>query len=61
MTARQRLCDSNAYDAADDLSRSVEYAYEAIRERAARGGRGWRGWPTEPIAAALNPHGDNSS
>jgi hypothetical protein len=43
MTAR--LCDSNDYDAADDLSRSIEYAYEAIRTRVARGGHGWRGWP----------------
>jgi hypothetical protein len=33
------------YDAADDMRRSVEFAYQHIRERVARGGRGWRGWP----------------
>jgi hypothetical protein len=39
------------YDAADDLSRSVEFAYQHIRERVARGGRGWCGWP-EQVAVA---------
>jgi len=29
------------YDAADDLSRSVEECYRAIRERIARGGPPW--------------------
>jgi hypothetical protein len=41
------------YDADDDLRKSVEYAYRAIRQRVAHGGRGWRGWP-EPMAAALD-------
>jgi hypothetical protein len=45
---RERNPDAN-YDAADDLRRSVEFAYEAIRERVARGGHGWCGWP-EPVA-----------
>jgi hypothetical protein len=44
---RERDPDAN-YDAADDLRRSVEFAYGAIRERVARGGHGWRGWP-EPV------------
>jgi hypothetical protein len=55
MTGRQHLPDSGDYDAADDLSRSVEYAYEAIRERVAHGGRGWRGWPAPMSAAADLP------
>lgn len=29
------------YDAADDLSRSIEFCYRAIRERMARGGPPW--------------------
>ena len=29
------------YDAADDLSRSIEECYRAIRERMARGGPPW--------------------
>jgi hypothetical protein len=29
------------YDAADDLRKSIEFAYEHIRGRVARGGRGW--------------------
>jgi len=29
------------YDAADDLSRSIEECYRAIRERIARGGPPW--------------------
>jgi hypothetical protein len=55
-----RLPDSGDYDAADDLSRSIEFAYQHIRQRAANGGRGWRGWP-EPMAAAPDHLGDNSS
>ena len=51
MTARKRPRDSSDYDAADDMRKSVEYAYRHIRERVARRGRGWRGWP-EPLAAA---------
>jgi hypothetical protein len=35
------------YNAADDMRRSIEFAYAAIRERVKRGGRGWRGWPME--------------
>ena len=50
MTAR--LPPHDNYDLADDLSRSVEYAYEAIRARVARGGRGWRGYP----AGMTNTH-----
>jgi hypothetical protein len=48
---RERLSPPDDYDPKADLSRSVEYAYEAIRARVAHGGRGWRGWPPEPIAA----------
>ena len=43
--------DAN-YNAADDLRRSVEFAYEAIRARVSCGGRGWAGWPE---SAALDP------
>jgi hypothetical protein len=35
----------DTYGAADDLRRSIEFAYQHIRERVARGGPGWRGWP----------------
>jgi hypothetical protein len=52
---RLRLLDSDGgYDAADDLQKSVEFAYQAVRARVARGGRGWRGWPepqTQPPEA----------
>jgi len=40
------------YNAADDLRKSIEFAYRHIRERAARGGRGWRGWPENPAGLA---------
>jgi hypothetical protein len=44
------LCEhfppSDGYDAADDLKRSVEFAYKFIRTRTKNGGRGWGGWPT---------------
>jgi hypothetical protein len=41
----EHLPDSGDYDSADDLSRSIEFAYRHIRERVARGGPGWRDWP----------------
>jgi len=47
----EHLPPDDDYDADDDLRKSVEYAYRAIRQRVAHGGRGWRGWP-EPMAAA---------
>jgi hypothetical protein len=53
--SRTRLPDSGDYDSADDLRASVEFAYEAIRERVARGGRGWRGWP-ENLTGMTNTH-----
>lgn len=34
----------NEYDRDDDLRRSIEFAYEHIRERVASGGKGWRGF-----------------
>jgi hypothetical protein len=37
--------DDDGYDATDDLRKSIEFAYVAIRERVAAGGPGWRGWP----------------
>jgi hypothetical protein len=40
------------YDAAADMRKSVESAYQCIRERVAHGGRGWREWPVE---AKRNP------
>lgn len=36
---------TSEYDPDDDLRRSVEFAYENIRERVASGGKGWRGYP----------------
>lgn len=33
--------NTDDYDAADDLSRSIEFCYRAIRERMARGGPPW--------------------
>jgi hypothetical protein len=36
---------TSEYDPVDDLRRSVEFAYEHIRERVASGGKGWREFP----------------
>jgi hypothetical protein len=33
------------YDRDDDFRRSIEFAYEHIRECVALGGKGWRGFP----------------
>lgn len=56
---RARLPDSDGdYDTADDLQKSVEFAYQAVRARVARGGRGWRGWPepqTQPPTSGALP------
>jgi hypothetical protein len=49
------------YDSADDLSRSVEFAYRHIRERVMRGGRGWRGYPTEMTNTHLEDHHEYQS
>jgi hypothetical protein len=39
----------DGYDPDDDLRKSIEFAYAAIRERVAAGGRGWRGFgPGDP-------------
>lgn len=35
----------DGYDPTDDLRKSIEFAYTAIRERVAAGGKGWSGWP----------------
>jgi hypothetical protein len=35
---------SDDYDWKDDFRRSIDFAYEHIRERVARGGRGWNGY-----------------
>ena len=65
MTERSREClpPHDNYNAADDMRKSVEYAYRHIRERVARGGRGWLGWP-EPRPVYLlrlqSPNGDDA-
>jgi hypothetical protein len=51
---RERLPPDDSYSVADDLRASIEFAYRAIRQRAANGGRGWRGWPPESPAASPN-------
>jgi len=51
------------YDAADDLSRSIEFCYRAIRERIARGGPPWMPptvdelEPPKPKPPQKAPHG----
>jgi hypothetical protein len=40
VTAREVKTD-DGYDPADDVAKSIEEAYRAIRERIANGGRGW--------------------
>jgi hypothetical protein len=63
MTAGRRLRDSGDYDPSDDMRRSIEFAYEAIRERVAHGGRGWREWPEGRPVYVLrlqSPNGDDA-
>ena len=46
------------YDAADDLTRSIEFCYRAIRERIARGGPPWVPPEIPPIPEKPKaPHG----
>jgi hypothetical protein len=40
--------DDKPYNGADDFAKSIDVAYEAIRERKAAGGPGWA--PREPEA-----------
>jgi hypothetical protein len=37
------------YDAADDMRKSTEWAFQHIRQRVLQGGRGWHGWPEPSV------------
>jgi hypothetical protein len=39
----------DAYDSADDMNASIDWAYCFIRQRAAATGRGWGGWPAVQV------------
>jgi hypothetical protein len=62
MTARLHEClpPHDNYNAADDLRKSIEFAYRHIRERAASGGRGWRGWPENSAGLAGTTFGGSN-
>jgi hypothetical protein len=58
MTARARLAsqpEPDGYDAADDVAKSFEEAYRAIRARVAAGGRGWQPKLLDSTSSAVKP------
>jgi hypothetical protein len=56
----ERLPGSGDYDPSDDMRRSIEFAYQHVRERVACGGHGWRDWPEPPALDLIHSADGNA-
>jgi hypothetical protein len=55
MMDRERANDHAGYDASDDVTKSIEEAYRAIRARVAAGGPSWQPKVRDHQGSAVDP------